>query len=172
MSLQNIRKPRESLVDAHNVWCAWCLDYPRPDDPITEHPLIEDWLIYTELISKKIPPSVRDVVLTFPVLGTVPWHKSCYNSFEAGSLQLSILNELRKYLQLDKYTDRYTPSDLDRLDRDALKLHEQGIYGFSSLLKKVRRFELERLGLRDDSSTTLEYEVASMAGVRPSKPRR
>jgi hypothetical protein len=158
MKTQKKTALKESLVDRHGAWCAWCVAYSKKDSRIKKYPLVPAKYIQDQLLSRNLNLSEFPLTTT-SVLGTVPAHQGCQQSEIAVASLQDVAKEIEFYLKL-------CPEGAlnhDRLENAARELHERGTYGLSALLKKIRRAELAKYGMVEGFLSTLEYEFASLS---------
>ena len=181
----------QTLADQHGVWCAWCLQYIKPAE-FQEQILPKRRLEWHHVHPKaSIRKRFGD---RFPLGWTIPAHsRDCHQP----TLQTfaSATDAYLQYLETAPFNLTDPRSRVGRMgerdpylkflqssatheetrDRHAQRLHDEGFYWLSALIKEtiIRDILKQQEHRRSEASDrVLEYQVASAAGFRHRFPPR
>jgi hypothetical protein len=99
MKTQKKKTFKESLVDRHGAWCAWCVAYSEIGRQIKKYPLVSAKYIQDQLLSRNLNLSEFPLTST-SVLGAVPAHKDCQEGKIAAAILQDVAKEIEFYLKL------------------------------------------------------------------------
>jgi hypothetical protein len=181
-----------TLADQHGVWCAWCLKYIRPiefQEEVLPSKLRLEWHhVHPKTSIRKrfgerfprgwtVPAHSRDCHQ--PTLQTFAFATDAYLQYlEHAPFDLADYHSRASRSQnRDPYLRslQFVPLDDETRDRQAQRLHDEGYYWLSALVKEtIIRDILKRQGYRhsEASDRVIEYQIASAAGIRHRLPSR
>jgi hypothetical protein len=97
MKTQKKKTFKESLIDKHGAWCAWCVAYSKKDSRIKKYPLVPAKQIRDHLLSRNL---LELPLTTTSVLGTFPAHQDCHQSEIVVASLEDVDKEIKYYLNL------------------------------------------------------------------------